>query len=115
MSDYCRTQPCNNCPYRLDAPLQHWSIDEFKDLMASDNDYMGKVYGCHKNDGHVCVGWLMNQDKRRLPSIALRISLSTNKVTREYLDKLHCKSGLFESIEEMAVANFPEINTPSHI
>jgi Family of unknown function (DUF6283) len=109
MPDYCRTQPCNNCPYRLDAPLQYWSIDEFIDLVKSDSDYMGKVYGCHKNDGHVCVGWLIDQDNRNFPSIALRISLSANKVTREFLDKLHCKTGLFKNIKEMANANFEEL------
>lgn len=109
MPDYCRTQPCNNCPYRLDAPLQHWSIAEFVDLIDSDSSTYGKVYGCHKNDGHVCVGWLMDQDNRNLPSIALRISLSSNNVSRQYLSKLNCKTGLFKSIRQMCIANFKQL------
>lgn len=109
MPDYCRTQPCNNCPYRKDAPLRHWSQDEFIDLVAKDNDYLGTTYGCHKNDGHVCVGWLMDQDTRGFPSIKLRISLGANSVTREYLDKLHCKSEIFKTIKEMVVANSPKL------
>lgn len=108
--NYCRTQPCNNCPYRKDAPVKHWSILEFKDLVASENNYIGKVYGCHKADGHVCVGWLMNQDKRAFPSIALRMSLSEAKITREYLDKLSCKSEMFASVKEMCIANYKHLN-----
>lgn len=101
--------PCNNCPYLKSAPRQHWSIEEFKDLIASDNDYFGKVYGCHKNDGSVCVGWLINQDDRRLPSIALRMALSNNKVSMEYLDNLSRKKEMFKTIKEMSEANYPEL------
>lgn len=105
---FCKTTPCANCPYRKDAPLALWSVDEFKALLASDKDYIGKVYQCHKKDGNVCVGWLMNQEKRRLPSIALRLSLSKNNVTAEYLDQLHCNTPMFDTVEEMCRANFPE-------
>lgn len=104
-----KTSPCNNCPYRKDAPLQHWSILEFLDLIKADSDYMGKAYGCHKNDGSLCTGFVMNQDKRGMQSIALRISLSKNQITVDDLDKLTCKSEMFDTIEEMAIANYPAI------
>lgn len=107
--NYCKTSPCNNCPYRKDAPLRHWSIQEFIDLLNKEKDYFGSVYGCHKKDDSVCIGWLMNQDKRNIPSISLRLSLSKNKVTREYLDKLNCKSKLYDTVEEMCYANYPEL------
>lgn len=106
---YTCTQPCNNCPYRTDAPLRHWDISEYEKLLAMENDYMGSVYGCHKNNGTVCVGWLMKQDERRFPSIMLRISLSHNNVTREYLDSLHSPAPLYDSVEDMIEANYPEI------
>lgn len=106
---YCKISPCNNCPYRKDAPLQHWSIDEFKDLLKSDKDYIGKVYGCHKNDNTACAGFIINQDKRGVPSIATRISFSKNNITIAFLDTLTCKSKMFDSIEEMATANYPEL------
>lgn len=109
MSQYYKKQPCNNCPYRLDAPTAYWSIEEFKQLLASEDLQLGSVYGCHKKDGHVCVGWLMDQDKRNFPSIMLRISLSKNNVTREYLDSLSCIGGLYESVDEMCEANYPEL------
>lgn len=108
--NYSRTSPCNNCPYRKDAPLQMWDKHEFDKLLANEKttDPLGcPVYGCHKADGHVCIGWLMNQDKRYFPSILLRMSLSSNKVGREYLDKLHSKSEMYGSVEEMCEANYP--------
>lgn len=108
--NYCRKTPCNNCPYRIDAPLRHWSIQEFKDLLKNEATYFGTVYACHKKDGHVCVGWLMMQEKNNFPSIALRISLLHNKVDRKYLDSLKCKSELFETTREMCEENYPELN-----
>lgn len=109
MAKFCKSSPCNNCPYRKDAPLHHWSIDEFKDLLKADKDYIGKTYGCHKNDGTLCTGFVMNQDKRGVPSIATRIEFSKLRITVADLDELSCKSKMFESIEEMSIANYPEL------
>lgn len=83
-------------------------MEEFKDLLAKDKDFWGATYMCHKKDGCICVGFLMNQDERGFPSLALRLSLSKNKVTRTYLDNLTCKSKRFETVEEMCEANYPE-------
>lgn len=109
VKDFTLKQPCNNCPYRKDAPLQHWAVEEFIDLLESEKDLMGKVYGCHKKNGHVCVGWLMDQDERRLPSIELRILISKNNVTREYLDDLRFDIPRYASICDMVQANYPEL------
>jgi hypothetical protein len=106
---YSKTKPCDNCPYRKDAPLKHWSIDEFKDLLKKDKDYFGTVYGCHKKDESVCIGWLMDQVKRDFPSIALRLSLSRNGISRTYLDSLSCSSEMFDTVKEMCIANFPSL------
>ena len=104
----CKT-PCKNCPYRKDAPLALWSVEEFIDLIKNERTQFGTVYACHKKNGGVCIGWLINQDENRIPSIALRLTLSQKGITRKYLDSLHCKSEMFKTIEEMAIANFPEI------
>lgn len=109
MKKFCKNSPCNNCPYRKDAPLQHWSIDEFKDLLKADKDYLGASYGCHKNDGTLCTGFVMNQDKRNIPSIKLRIDFNQLNVTVADLDKLSCKSEMYDSIEEMSKANYSEL------
>lgn len=104
---YYKKSPCNNCPYRVDAPLALWSIKEYKKLLAYEKDFWGTVYNCHKKDGHVCVGFLMDQLSRDLPSIRLRIWLIKNKVSREYLDSLHCKSPLYDNVLQMCRANYP--------
>lgn len=105
---FTKKSPCNNCPYRKDAPLAHWSVEEFRDLLASEETQFGKVYGCHKNDDSVCVGWLMNQDENRFPSISLRMALSRHGIDRKYLDNLTCRSDRYSSIAQMCEANYPE-------
>lgn len=104
----CKT-PCNNCPYRKDSKLQHWAREEFIQLLENDSQQFGKTYGCHKNNGTVCRGWLMMQDKNNFPSLSLRISLSKNNVDRVYLDALHCKSEMYDTVEEMIKTNYPEL------
>lgn len=103
------TNPCKDCPYRTDAPLQKWDKGHFADLLKNDADYMGALYHCHKNNGTVCRGWLMDQDARRFPSIMLRMALSRQGITREYLDRLHCRSPLYETVQKMVEANYPEL------
>lgn len=106
---YTCTQPCGNSPYRTDAPLRHWDVSEYEKLLQMENDPLGSIYGCHKGNGSICIGWLMKQDENRFPSIMLRISLSKNNITREYLDALHSPSPLYNNVEEMIEANYPEI------
>lgn len=69
----------------------------------------GKVFLCHKKDGHICVGYLMKQDEERVPNINLRMLLMKHKVHYSYLDSLTCKAGMYDTIDEMIKANYPEI------
>lgn len=109
MSNYYKKSPCNNCPYRVDAPLQLWHREEFEKLAAEETNNFGAIYQCHKKDRHVCVGWLMKQDEHNFPNINLRLSLSKNNITRKYLDALHCNVELYESVADMIKANYPKI------
>lgn len=106
---YHCTQPCSNCPYRTDAPLRLWHKLEYQKLLKLENSTWGTIYNCHKANGSICVGWLMKQEETRLPSIALRISLSKNEVTREYLEGLHSPAPLYKNVVEMIKANYPEL------
>ncbi len=109
------TSPCANCPYRKDAPLAHWAQEEFEKVLNAETEMMGAVFMCHKQNGSACIGFVMNQDERDFPSIALRVDLIKNKVNREYLDSLSCKSEMFESVEEMCEANFPGLTSGREI
>lgn len=105
---YCKKKPCKNCPYRIDAPLRHWSVEEFKDLIKNSNEQFGAVYSCHKKDGTVCTGFVLDQLDNNIPSIMLRISFSRNNVTGKFLDSLTCPVERYKSIQEMSMANYPE-------
>lgn len=107
--NYCKKSPCENCPYRKDAPLKLWHKEEFAKLLETEAEQFAPIYYCHKKDGHICVGYLMMQDKNYFPNINLRLSLSKNNVTRDYLDKLLCKLPLYKTTKEMIRANFPEL------
>ena len=109
VSTYHCTQPCGNCPYRIDAPLKLWHKSEYEKLLRMEGDQIGTIYNCHKNNGSICVGWLMKQDENNFPSIALRISLSNNHITRSYLDSLSSPSPLYRDIKSMIKANYPKL------
>ncbi len=106
---YGKTCPCATCPYQKSAKLQLWNKSEFVRLLEMEKDFMGTIYGCHKKDGSVCRGWLIDQDKRNFPSLSLRISLSKNNVNRKYLDSLQSEEPLFDTVEEMCLTNYPEL------
>lgn len=109
VGNFTCTSPCNNCPYRTDAPLQLWHKSEYIKLLQYDSDYMGTFYGCHKDNGNVCVGWLMKQDEKSFPSIALRIALIKHNVRRTYLDSLYSPVKLYKDVKDMIKANYPRI------
>lgn len=73
---FSKTTPCSSCPYRKDAPVGHWGAGHFADLLANDKEIIAPVYGCHKNDGHVCRGYLIDQVKRDYPNKAMLITMS---------------------------------------
>jgi hypothetical protein len=106
----CAT-PCAKCPYRKDAPLALWSADEFKQLLATEDDLLGATYGCHNNDGTVCRGWFIDQRERGFPSIALRMTLATRNIDADAIDRITAPEGveLFSDIYTMSKANFPTI------
>lgn len=106
--DFCKQTPCNNCPYRTDAPLQHWDIAEYEKLLQMERDTFGTVYGCHKNDGKACTGSVIKQDEQRFPSIALRLQIIQLKITREFLDSLYSPAPLYPTVLAMCRANYPD-------
>lgn len=102
-------KPCGNCPYRKDAPLALWDKSHFEKLLADDKDILGSIYMCHKKNGCVCVGWAILQVKHRLPCNMLRIATITETIPFEYLESLESPTELYETVEDMVKANFPEL------
>lgn len=109
-----KREPCASCPYRTDAPLELWSPEEFERLLRNDRDQMGVIYGCHefnkrREDAQVCVGWLINQRERNVPSIALRLKLLGSPEASDCMAEASSPAPLFKSIEEMCEANGVEV------
>ncbi len=105
-----RREPCSSCPYRTDAPLELWSPEEFEDLLQKDRTQMGTLYGCHefnkrREEAQVCVGWLIDQRDRNVPSITLRLKLMQDKSAVACFNEASSPVPLYESIEEMCEAN----------
>ena len=106
------TEPCSNCPYRKDAPLHHWDQREFVKLLVEDEKQLGSLYACH---GHVklnnksrgfCAGWLLDQKKRRVPSIRLRLQLHVSAEARKAYELVNDGGHkLFRTVKAMCRAN----------
>lgn len=75
--------PCNNCPWRKDAPREYWDPQHFVDIAEScRNDglstmlcHTSKAEGCAVN--YVCAGWVASQGTE---SIGVRILMMEGKV-----------------------------------
>ena len=101
-------KPCGTCPYSRSTPVGVWYKLEYDNLLAMEHDQIGKVFGCHLGDGTVCRGWLADQKRRDLPSIALRLALCMDKEGKlgEALEAVDENDpDLYDSINEMIEAN----------
>ena len=104
-------RPCANCPYRLDAPRRHWHREEFEKVLEAESSQFGSTFACHKHvvlpaaRRGVCAGWLLDQRRRGLPSIALRLLLIQDGLLRRALDKVAAVVPMFGSAKQMCRAN----------
>lgn len=106
------TTPCQNCPYRIDAPRRLWHRSEFEKVLEAERDEIGKVFNCHKQIGlepvarGLCAGWLLDQKKRNVPSIALRMILLRDPSAVSALEAVHATGlRMFRTVRAMCRAN----------
>lgn len=78
MSDLPRPSaaPCGSCPYRRDVPSGIWDASEYAKLPRYDGETGDQIvnggvglFFCHRNDGHLCAGWLGCHDTRHLAAL----------------------------------------------
>lgn len=107
-----RTEPCASCPYRKDAPIRLWHKVEFKKVLVQDADPMGAIFGCHEfnkrptEEQRPCAGWLLDQKRRNVPNLQLRIKLWRNEQAAKCFNALSPKGlKLFRTIKAMCRAN----------
>lgn len=107
---YDLRSPCACCPYRRDAPLGKWHASHFLELAENDRKQFGPVYSCHCRDGNPCVGWVLDQRRRGLPCITLRLQLAMEPKFVELLNEATDGGHeMFPSIAAMSVANLHAI------
>lgn len=117
--------PCGTCPYRRSTPVGVWDQYEYDKLRAMDaidpqeamarsaageeislRKLLGVIYNCHLNDGTICRGWLADQKRRNIPSIALRLELTRRPELVQTLEKVDATDpDLYDSVAEMCAAN----------
>jgi hypothetical protein len=110
-----RAKPCATCPYLRATKRGLWSDEEYANLQAQDRNDFGSLFGCHSDakkpeaERSLCVGWALDQKRRNIPSLSLRVLLLTRAGLGEWLGGLSEKGlRLYRSIGAMRRANFPE-------
>lgn len=81
-------RPCNNCPWRVDAPREHWDPQHFLDIYRDCQDDGLKLMLCHKamalpepeRGSLPCQGWARVMGTR---AIGVRIALMQGKLLPE--------------------------------
>lgn len=102
-------RPCENCPWRVDAPREHWDPTHFVEIWRSCQDDGTHIMLCHKSNT------LPKEDRKTLPcqgwirvmgftAIGVRILALQDKIT---IEEVEDKAGpkLFSSFAAMLRAN----------
>jgi len=111
-----RREPCQNCPFRREATLAHWHPTEYVKLerMERSEGVFGEstLFNCHKDrrkpasDQQICVGWLQDQRRKGVPSLALRLKLiSDEEASGQFKGMSDDVSGNYGSVRELLDAN----------
>lgn len=111
-------QPCKSCPYRKDSKLKLWHPSEFVNLLKQDacipgtDVSMGAMFGCHEYNKRPpethrpCAGWLLDQKRRGLPNLNLRLTLSRNPLAAACFEAVSSAGlKLFRTMVAMCRAN----------
>lgn len=106
-------KPCDNCPWRRDAPTEYWDSDHFRDIWNNCQDDGMSVMLCHKatalpkaERGNLpCQGWARVMGYE---AIGVRIAVIQGVLTDDEVNDRDAVD-LYDSFEEMLEANGIEI------
>lgn len=104
-------KPCDNCPWRIDAPRDYWDPQHFHDIANNCRDDGMHVMLCHKAnnmpggknhpDAPPCQGWLRVMG---FDAIGVRLLAMRGRVTVAEVED-RSSPELFKSFEAMLKAN----------
>lgn len=102
-------QPCSNCPWRVDAPSEHWDPQHFADIWRNCKDDGAHIMLCHKatalpdseRENVPCQGWIRVMG---FDAIGVRLLVMRGQATFEEVED---KAGprLFPTFAAMMRAN----------
>lgn len=98
---------CENCPWRVDAPREHWDPSHFESIYQNCQDDGIHMMLCHKSakvadeQTIVCQGWVRVMG---FEAVGVRIAALQGLVTEEEISDTDGPE-LFESFDEMMKAN----------
>lgn len=115
------SSPCSTCPFRRDAVLGHWAREHFEMLLEAQTHHepgkLGNVFACHKHaerpngERGLCAGWLLDQKRDGLPSIALRMRRLTDPTVDPAIEAVNDGGlRLYKSVEAMCSDNIRAID-----
>ncbi len=98
-------RPCENCPWRIDAPRQHWDPAHFVSIWRNCQDDGTEIMLCHKSARSTktlpCQGWMRVLG---FDAIGVRIAVMSGLATMaEVTDRAGPR--LFSSFSRMLRAN----------
>ncbi|MFI5865837.1 DUF6283 family protein [Streptomyces sp. NPDC051546] len=115
-----RKAPCNECPWRKDAPLGRFSLTRFEEMRSTStqpdvHDHAAMVraavgeqelFGCHKGDPATgadlaCAGWLAVEGQQNL---AVRMDIVFGRLPGDVLSPRDGWPELYESYDAMVEA-----------
>lgn len=101
-------RPCANCPWRVDAPREHWDPQHFRDIWSNCQGDGMNVMACHKSAAQPkgapilpCQGWarVLGRD-----AVGVRLALTNGSlIVEEVTDRGGPK--LFRTFAAMLRAN----------
>lgn len=110
MSEKLR-RPCDNCPWRKDAPRQYWDSQHFIDIWRNCQDDGQHVMLCHKSNNlpkgakdpnaPPCQGWIRVMG---FQAVGVRILAMTGKISVEEVEDRDGPE-LFKTFAAMLRAN----------
>lgn len=114
MSVVFEPRPCAKCPFRKDAPVELWHKSEFERVLRDERSAtLGAVFGCHRHGMRhrggarvpICAGWALDQVKRGVPSIALRLAFVLEGDDGSLDAVTNGGHETYETVMEMCAAN----------
>lgn len=106
-----RREPCQECPWRLDAPVGRFPVEAFRHSANTCHDAALRTFACHMSGADkpaTCAGFLLSRSA--IHNVAVRVGMSAGRLD---LDQVSSTVPLYGDYRAMAIANGVDPDDPS--